>query len=177
MDESGLEQWLSRLNYRAALVFTDVVGSTQILFDRQTLEFEHLLEAHRRRVATVVREFDGWLIETANDSTFAAFPTVAQACRYALSLQQDAGPPQIGVRCGVHVGSVRQQDGGLVGRNVYFAARVLSHGVGAEVWMSEAARQSLETDAPDTLAALTLSDSAEVTLKGVPEPAKLWRIY
>ncbi|MEM7404687.1 MAG: adenylate/guanylate cyclase domain-containing protein [Pseudomonadota bacterium] len=171
-----LAEWLAACGDQAAIAFTDVVGSTQLLFDRQTMEFENLLEAHRAQVEVLTHEFGGRIIEITSDATFAAFPSVAPACRYVLSLHQDCGSPQLGVRCGVHIGAVQVRDGILVGRNVYYAARVRDHGSGAEVWLSEEARVAVTEEDPAFAAGLSFSHHEVCDLKGVPDPKTLWRI-
>lgn len=178
MDEEplGLADWIERCGGELALVFTDIVASTHLLYSRGTQNYTGTLQAHRRRAAELARSKRGRLIDSARDELLAAFPSVERAWAFASELLRDPGDPQLRVRMGIHYGPVRTDDGALAGRTVHFGARVLDHVSDHEVWMSEPARAALEAEAPEVAAGLRWRAAEQCELKGIPERQTLWRV-
>ena len=171
-----LEAWLAARAGCVALVFTDVVDSTALLFSRRTLDYRALMRRHQGRARALAGEHGGRLIEARGDATFAAFPGAGGACAYAIALHGDPGAEGLAIRAGVHLGPVRSDGDALVGRHVHLAARVAERGEGREVWMSDDAKRALEAEAPDVARALTTGAHEDCSFKGVPAPCHLWRI-
>lgn len=174
-DPSALADWVERYGGRLALVFTDIVGSTLLLYSYGTSNYTATLQAHRRRAADRVEAHRGRLIDTARDELLAAFPTVAAAWAFASELRRDPGDPQLRLRAGIHQGPVQAHHGALMGRTVHLGARVMQHASDHEIWMSQAAREALEAEAPEVAAAIPWIASEQCELKGVPEKQTLWR--
>ena len=168
--EADLDAWLSAHQGRAAIVFSDVVDSTALLFRKETVDYRRSLRRHVERAGTLIAQHDGHLIEDVGDQLFAAFGGVDDAVAFAKAFAGDPGHPDVAVRVGVHVGSVRVERAVLVGRAVHIAARVMQHGAAGECWLSDAAKRALPTGAGRTWLAC---EDAE--LKGLPERMRLWR--
>ena len=128
----------------AAIMFTDVVGSTalkQQLGDKAGLQ---VIQEHHELVRQTLREFAGAReVETAGDSFFLTFPAPSAAVSFALVLQERlrqfnrgrAVPVQD--RVGIHSGEVSLltvkaglKPGGL---HVDLCARVMSLAQGAQI--------------------------------------------
>src|SRR5690606_26860098 len=70
-----------------ALVFTDIQGSTQ-LWERCTSGMRAALELHDRILRTLLVSTSGYEVKTQGDSFMVAFPTVADAARWCLDVQE-----------------------------------------------------------------------------------------
>ena len=173
MSDLPLSDWLARSEGVVGIAFTDLVGSTSLLFSRETLNFTKLLRSHRSRAATLAAELQGRLIDATADGLLAAFPTASGAFDFASGLLEDPGQESLQIRAGVHHGRVRAEGSGLIGRNVHLGARVMQHAGDGELWVSDAARAALEVESPRGDDAWLESEECE--LKGVPTPQRLWR--
>jgi class 3 adenylate cyclase len=174
--ELPLSHWISQHGSRAGLVFTDVVDSTLLLFERETVDYRQLLGAHADRARALAESLGGRLVDEKGDELLAAFPTATSACRFARELYADTGHPNLGIRAGVHFGTVRAENRILVGRSVHMGARVMQRGKDREIWLSDAARQALERESPELAKRTEWIDCDDCELKGVPGRQRLWRI-
>lgn len=174
--QSTLQKWLASLRGEAGLVITDVVGSTDLLFGRETVQYTRLLRKHRSRAQSLIRELEGRLVDGRGDELFAAFPTATAACTYAEGLMTDSGHPELRVRAGCHFGPVRSDGRKLVGRSVHFTARISQHAGDSEIWLSEEAKRRFESESPDGPSTEQWMGSVDCELKGMPSEQRLWRL-
>jgi class 3 adenylate cyclase/streptogramin lyase len=124
---------------RSALVtvlFTDIVGSTEIASEMGDPRWRELLARHHRIVRSELRRFGGREIDTAGDGFFAAFDRPAQAVRCACSIVQSVRELGIEVRAGVHVGEAEVMGRGLGGMAVHTGARIVALAGPGEVLVS-----------------------------------------
>jgi len=173
--EVPLAEWLAGSDGSAALVFSDIVGSTNLLYAARTLDYVGMMRAHKRRAEALIRTHDGRLIGEAGDEILAAFLQAARAYAFADELFDDPGHQQLRVRVGVHFGAVRAEGESLAGRNVHLGARVMQHAVDRELWLSDAAKVALEGESPALAARIAWIAHDECELKGVPGRQRLWR--
>jgi len=170
-----LADWLAGSDGSAALVFSDIVGSTNLLYTARTLDYMGMLRAHKRRAEALISTHDGRLIGETGDELLAAFLRAAKAYAFADALFGDPGHGQLRVRVGVHFGAVRAEGESLAGRNVHLGARVMQHAVDRELWLSDAAKMALEGESPAVAARIAWIAHDECELKGVPGRQQLWR--
>jgi class 3 adenylate cyclase len=167
----GSRMYLSEV----ALVFSDVVGSTTLLFDIGDDVYDVVLRHHFERARELVSQYGGLEIDTAGDGLFCAFRTVPDAVAYALALWAQPGDPRITVRAGIHYGPTKFRGTSFCGRTVHFASRVMSQAVGSEVWLSDEAKEHLDSSklpgGPPQL-----EEFPACTLKNVPGTWRLWRV-
>jgi adenylate cyclase len=173
--DTSLAEWLAGADGSLALVFSDIVGSTNLLYSARTLDYVSMLRAHKRRAAALSEENRGRLIGETGDELLVAFAQAAQAYVFAEALFGDPGHAQLRVRVGVHYGRVRAEGDGLAGRNVHLGARVMQHGAESELWLSDAAKSALEEESPVFAARIAWIAQDECELKGVPGRHRLWR--
>ncbi len=169
----SLASWLAATGSDIGLVFSDVVDSTELLFQRETVAYRTLLRRHRARARGLATEHLGRIVEARGDEIFAALPDAGGALAYARALHRAPGADGLHVRVGVHLGHVLADGDALVGRNVHLAARVMQRGVGAEIWMSDAARDALGRDGFEDQ---NWIERDLRPLKGVPGEHRLWRL-
>lgn len=172
---------------RAALLFTDLAGSTAIYARRGDPRAYHLVRLHFDELFRVADACGGLMVKTIGDAVMAAFQRPVEALQAALSMQAAIGElnaranlqgeERLILKVGVHSGpclSVTLNDRpDYFGTTVNIAARVQGLSLGGDIMLTEAIRSDVET-AP-LLAGRALS-SASVALKGIDEPTLVYRL-
>jgi class 3 adenylate cyclase len=162
--EAGLDRVL------ATVLFTDIVGSTEVAADLGDRRWKELLEEHHRRVRGQLARFRGTEVDTAGDGFFATFDGPARAVRCARAIVDAVAPLGVEVRAGVHTGEVETIDGKVGGMAVVIGARVGALASPSEVLVSQTVSDLTAGSG------LTLEDAGEHELKGVPERWRLYRV-
>lgn len=159
-------------------MFTDIVGSTNLLEVIGDEAWENLIEWHDKTLRLLIAEHAGEEIRHQGDGFAVVFSDATNAIDCAVHIQrklaehrrQSGFSPQ--VRIGLHVSEVNRRGLDYAGRGVHEAARIGSLAGGGEVLVSratlEASRSTCRTSEPKT-----------VTLKGIAEPVEVlpieWR--
>ena len=157
-------------------VFTDIVGSTQLVEAIGDDAWEVLSRWHDDMLRSLVAAHNGEVIDTAGDGFFIGFdsPDAALACAVAIQRRlaehrKTSGfAPQL--RIGVHASEATQIASAFRGKGVHEAARIGALASAGEILASTgtAAASKYPTGAP-----------REVTLKGIAEPVEVvlvdWR--
>lgn len=137
--------WTERV---ACLLFTDIEGSTNLLFDFGDA-FPEILDRHYALVRNVVSEYSGQEIRTAGDSVFALFPDSCRGVQAAIDAQRALyaekwpGDLKLKVRMGLHTGHVQRFQNDVVGIEVHRAARIGGVAHGGQIVISEAVRKEI----------------------------------
>ena len=141
----AIEDFLSRAHPSAepdralaAVLFTDIVGSTQqasALGDRQ---WRALLESHDAVARALVGQHRGRLVKMTGDGVLATFDGPGRAIRCAFALRDALEPLGITIRAGLHAGEVEFREDDIAGIGVHIAARVLDQACGGELLASAA---------------------------------------
>lgn len=159
------------------IAFSDIEDSTVHNDQVGDTIWMRILESHDKVVRTAVERHGGQIVKSQGDGFMLAFAQPLDAVRGALAMQEaiEHGDRQLRrtplrVRVGIHVGTAKERDGDLFGRDVAYAARVTGHAVGSEVLVSDFVRAAL-AEAPD----LTFVSPRTVELKGLPGEHQLWR--
>ncbi len=176
------------------LLFTDIIGSTQL---KQTLGDAHavaLIQQHHSALRAILEQFpEGEEIDTAGDSFFIAFTKPSDAVKFALLLQAKiralTGETGTAVRdrIGIHVGEVfiDEQNSGsgsrrLSGLQVDTCARVMSLGEANQILISrlafDSARQVLKGEEISGIGPLAWLNHGNYSLKGVDEPIEICEV-
>ncbi|HWX19891.1 MAG TPA: YfiR/HmsC family protein [Candidatus Binatia bacterium] len=176
-----------------ALLFTDVVGSTELTRDLGDVPSAELVEVHHETVRRVLRSFsEGDEISVSGDSFFIVFSKPSDAVRFALSLQGAlrtgqgrADGKRILDRIGIHVGEVvitEQADGApdFYGIQVNLCSRVMELAQGDQILLTrtafDSARQILKgEDIPD-IGPLSWLNHGTFRLKGVEDPEEICEV-
>jgi class 3 adenylate cyclase/streptogramin lyase len=109
-----------------AVLFTDVVGSTQVAAEMGNTRWGELVSRHHLLLRREIRRFGGREVDTAGDGFFVTFERPADAIRCAVAATEVVRSLGIEIRAGVSFGeleTVGRKAGGLV---VNTAARVMS---------------------------------------------------
>jgi len=152
----------------ATLLFTDIVGSTDLaakLGDRVWVE---LLDTHDRTVRDVLRRFRGQEVNTTGDGFLASFDGPARALRCARSIVEAEREHQIEIRAGVHTGECERRGRDLGGLAVHVAARVCALASAGEVLATGTVKDLVAGSG------VVFGDRGVHQLKGVPDE---WRVF
>jgi class 3 adenylate cyclase len=159
---------------RRTFVFTDIVGSTELIGVIGDEAWEDLKRWHDQILRRLVTSHGGQEVNHAGDGFFFAFPDPTSAVDSAVAIQRalaenrrEAGfAPR--VRIGVHSAEATQGQGGYMGQGVHQAARI-----GALAGPGEIVASASSVEGP--LADLA-SEPREVELKGIQGKVKVQTI-
>ena len=109
-----------------ALLFTDIVGSSDIAVELGDHDWRRLQAEHHRTVRREIKRFGGREIDTAGDGFFVTFDAPAPAVRCAAAVVDAVRALGVNVRAGVHFGETEVARHKVSGIAVTTAARVCS---------------------------------------------------
>ncbi len=121
----------------AAVLFTDIVGSTTQASDLGDREWRKVLDSHDVVARTLVEQYRGHLVKLTGDGVLALFDGPGRAIHCAFALR--GAPERIGVRirAGLHTGEVELRGDDIGGIAVHIAERVQAFAEPGEVLVSE----------------------------------------
>ena len=160
---------------RRAVMFTDIVGSTEMtarLGDTAALE---LVRAHDALVRRGLEAYGGREIKHTGDGIMAAFDNVANAVRSAADIQRRfaaynaEASEKLSVRIGIHAGEPVEDHNDLFGATVQIAHRLCSEAEADGVVVSSLVRELCEEQAAHFVA------MGERRLKGFAEATPIFR--
>ena len=152
----------------ATVLFTDVVGSTELATRLGDRAWRDLLARHH---AAVRRELDRWRgreVDTAGDGFLATFDGPARAIRCAVAAVESVRGIGMEIRAGVHTGEVEVANGDLRGIAVHIGSRVSSLAAPNEVLVSRTVADLVAGSG------IVLAERGEHELRGVPGT---WLVY
>ena len=152
----------------AAILFTDIVGSTGAAASAGDRQWRDVLDHHDAVTAAHVRRLGGHVVKTTGDGVVATFPSASAATTCAFDVRDDLARVDIATRAGVHVGEIQLRGDDIAGLAVHVAQRVSSLAGAGEVVVSQTAADLL-VDRPFGLQHLGSHE-----LKGVP---RRWDVY
>lgn len=151
-----------------AVLFTDVVGSTELAREMGDVRWSRLLAAQRRVIRALLKSNGGREVDTAGDGFFAVFDRPADAVRCAFAACSDVQALGLDIRGGVHFGEVELAKSEVHGIVVHTGARVMGHAGACEVLVTATVRDLVAGSKFD------LQERGNVELKGVPGT---WTLY
>jgi class 3 adenylate cyclase len=152
----------------ATVLFTDIVGSTELASRLGDSRWRALLERHHAAVRRQLARFQGRELDTAGDGFFAAFDGPARAVRAATAIVHSLRALDLEIRAGVHTGECEVSNGKIVGVAVSIGARIASLADPGEVLVSSTVKDLVAGSG------LRFEDRGEQVLKGISEP---WRVF
>jgi class 3 adenylate cyclase len=90
----------------AAVLFTDIVSSTERLVELGNARWRSLLARHDERARIEIERHRGRFVDSAGDGIFATFDGPARAVRCAMAIMRAVDDLEIQVRARVHMGEV-----------------------------------------------------------------------
>ena len=153
-----------------ALLFTDIVGSTERIVDIGDQRWRSLLGQYLAAVRQEVARHGGHEVNTAGDALFATFDHPLDAVDAATGIRAAVEELGLETRTGVHMGEVEMRGEQVSGLSVHTAARVMAAASAGEILVSAAVREALAAEH------LRLHDRGRHSLKGVPGEWQLWAV-
>ena len=108
----------------AAIVFTDIVGFTQLTADDQQ-KASDLLDLQRNELKPLVENYGGKWIKEVGDGLILTFDTITNAVQCCLKIQEKAKDIEnLFLRIGIHLGEILEKENDIIGDDVNVAARI-----------------------------------------------------
>jgi class 3 adenylate cyclase len=109
-----------------AVLFTDLVRSTERAAELGDRRWRSLLDRHDRSVVQEIGRQGGTVVKTTGDGVLATLPSADAALRAAVAIRTRLAEDDLDVRVGLHVGDVERRGDDLAGVAVHAAARVMA---------------------------------------------------
>jgi class 3 adenylate cyclase len=152
----------------AAVLFTDIVGSTEKAATLGDRRWRTVLDRHDEVIRTHVERFHGTLVKGTGDGALATFDGPTRAVRCALALVDAVRELGIEIRAGVHVGEIELRGDDVGGIAVHIASRVCDQAARNEVYVTRTVRDLVAGSG------LQMHIRGMYALKGVPEE---WSLF
>jgi class 3 adenylate cyclase len=159
-----------------AVMFTDLVGSTQISSRDGDAAAMELLERHDLIVREALSSHGGREVKHTGDGILASFGQVSAAVDCAHEIQDSFGEPLSAdtdegrLRIGISAGEPVSQHEDLFGAVVNLASRICGHASAGQILVSSAVRE-LSVGKP-----VSFVDRGPIALKGFDEPVRLFEV-
>jgi class 3 adenylate cyclase len=154
----------------SAVLFTDLVGSTEQASAAGDRRWRTILDHHDAVIADIVAHNGGEVIKTTGDGVVATFPSADRALTAATAIRASLHEEDLHVRIGVHVGDIERRGDDVAGLAVHIAARVMALARRDEILVTASVPVAV-TGAPHHF-----EPFGEHTLKGVPGSWDLQRV-
>jgi len=151
----------------ATVLFTDIVGSTELASELGDVHWKQVLATHHGVVRKTLKRYNGREIDTAGDGFFATFSRPADAIRCASDIIDQLRAIGIHIRAGIHMGEVEQMGAKVGGIAVHIGARVAAKAGADEILVSSTVRDLVAGSD------IRFGERGMYDLKGVPGE---WRL-
>lgn len=151
-----------------AVMFTDIVGSTELAAALGDARWRELVDQHHAAIRSEIARYGGREVDTAGDAFFATFDLPVRAVDCALEALRSVRRLGLRIRAGVHMGECVVSNGAVRGVTVHIGARVGAKARGGELLVSSTIRDVLAG------AGLVFRERGEQPLKGIEGR---WRLY
>jgi pimeloyl-ACP methyl ester carboxylesterase len=152
----------------ATILFTDIVGSTEMAARLGDRRWRDLIESHDATVRRELAAHRGREVKTMGDGFLAVFDGPARAIHCATAIRDHLRQIGIGVRAGIHTGEVELMGEDVGGMAVNIGARVGALGGDGEVLVSSTVKELVVGSG------IEFEDRGTHRLKGAPDE---WRLY
>lgn len=152
----------------ATVLFTDLVGSTEIVAKLGDRSWRDLVAAHDQRIRALLGRYRGREVDHAGDGFFALFDGPARAVRCALAIGDAVQSLGAEVRSGVHTGEVELDGADVRGIAVNIGARIAASAGPHEVLVSSTVKDLVAGSG------LGFEPRGQHALKGIPDE---WELF
>ena len=159
-----------------AILFTDLVGSTELTQRLGDVEAMRVIRAHDAIVADAIQSSHGRRVKHMGDGVMASFTSVSRAVEAAIAVQRGVaernGSAQtpFEVKVAISAGEPVTEDDDLFGAAVQLAARVCSECEGNSILVTSAVRELCLGKG------FTFTDRGHADFKGFDEPMRVFEV-
>jgi class 3 adenylate cyclase len=150
------------------VLFTDIVGSTDMAVELGDRRWREALENHHASVRRALAAFRGIEVDTAGDGFFCRFDGPARAIGCGRAIIEDARGAGLQIRVGIHTGECELHGNKVAGVAVHLGARISAAAAPGEVLVSQTVRDLVAGSR------VAFDDRGEYELKGIPGR---WHLY
>ncbi len=154
----------------STVLFTDIVGSTEMLAAHGDDQWRRQLDDHDRLVDMVLARYGGRRAKHTGDGIFALFDGPTKAARCGLDLVPALATHGIPIRAGVHIGECEKRGDEWSGMAVHVGARIGAIAGAGEVLTSRTVRDL------SVGSGLVFEGLGPRRLKGLPEDTEVFRV-
>jgi len=152
MLDDALENWNKRNDENVAVgtiavMFTDIVGSTDMTQTHGDAAAQEVVRTHNRIVRAALNTYHGREVKHTGDGIMASFLNPSDAVSAAIYIQRivaqnNATNPEmpLGLKIGINAGTPIVEDNDLFGTTVQLAARIVDKATNYQILVSEAVR-------------------------------------
>lgn len=157
-----------------AVMFTDIVGSTEMTARLGDLDSVDMVRAHDGVVRQALRDFDGREVKHLGDGIMASFDTVPSSLEAALSIHGEvakfsqSGDEKMQLRIGIDAGEPIEDSRDLFGATVQLAARLCAAAMPETTLVSKAVS--------DASGRVATRDGGTRQLKGFRQPIPVYEV-
>jgi class 3 adenylate cyclase len=159
------------------ILFTDIVGHTEMMQRLGDAKGRDVLREHERITRETLKQHGGAEVKTMGDGFMASFGSVTSAMECAIALQrafhgqnQEPGTENLNVRVGLNAGEPIEEDGDLFGATVILASRIAAKAGAGEILVPDTVRGLLSGKG------FVFGDRGEFVPKGFDEGVRLWDV-
>jgi class 3 adenylate cyclase len=151
------------------ILFTDIVGSTELIQRLGDDSFEAVRRSHFAMLGDAVAAGGGMVVKTMGDGIMAVFPSGVDALGCAVAMQQAiarsnrrAGAAHFDIRVGMHTGEPSHDGNDYFGTPVVVARRLCDSAQGGDIYVSRLAAELV-----GARGGFEFSDLGPMVLKGL----------
>ncbi len=161
----------SRKRQLAAIMFTDIVGYTDMMQKNETAAAA-IRQRHRDVLERAHLEYQGKVIQYYGDGTLSMFSSAVEAVNCAISMQQQfrAGE-DVPLRMGIHLGDVVLSENEIYGDGVNLASRVESMSVPGSILISDKLNDAIKNQV-----SIPTKSLGYFEFKNIKEPVEVFTI-
>jgi class 3 adenylate cyclase len=154
----------------AAVLFTDLVGSTERAREFGDRRWRRVLDEYERMSSEAIERFRGRLVKNIGDGVLATFAAASDAIDCVLAIERAVDQLGLEIHSGIHVGDVERRGDDVGGSTVNIAARVMATAGRREVLVTASAYEAAAG------ATIRFSPAGQHRLKGLSEARQLYRV-
>lgn len=152
----------------ATVLFTDIVGSTDLAVSMGDRAWKDLLERYKRGVRDELVKHRGTEIDDAGDGFLAVFDGPGRAIHAAVSIRNAVNSLGVEITAGIHTGEVEILGEKYAGLAVHIGARIGSLARANQILVSRTVKDLIVGSG------IELEDRGSHQLKGVPDE---WQVF
>lgn len=154
----------------ATILFTDIVGSTELASTMGDEPWAALLDTHHRRAVEATRRRGGTVVKTTGDGVLALFDGPSRAIWAVHDLRREIASLGLQIRAGIHTGEIERSKRDVAGIGVHIAARVQALASPGEILASRTVRDIAAGSG------IQFVERGIYQLKGVPDAWQLFTV-